>query len=144
MRRNRPGWDSYWMKFAMAAADRATCSRLQVGAVIVIDNKIVSSGYNGAGANVEHCEHWDDGTCMIAIHAEANAIMNAYAPLGPDVHTTMYVTHAPCIECAKWIVDWEINRVVYWTNYKTREGIEYIKSAKLEVIQLSDPIYKDI
>jgi dCMP deaminase len=132
------------MKFAIAASERATCSRLQVGAIIVVDNKIVSSGYNGATSKQDHCEHWDDGTCMVAVHAEPNAIMNANAPLGPDIHTTMYVTHAPCISCATWIIDWDFKRVVYYTNYKDREGIEEIKGAGIELIQLQDPIFRGI
>lgn len=149
MRRNRPGWDSYWMKFAMAAADRATCSRLQVGAVIVAGNKILSSGYNGADSKVEHCEHWDDGACEVAIHAEVNALRNIFIPpfeagTGIDIPQTMYVTHAPCIKCAHLIIGYDIKKVIYWTSYKSREGVEEIKGAGIEVLQLTDPIYKDI
>src|SRR5690242_2598573 len=71
----RPRFDEYFMLIAEQAAKRSTCSRLQVGAVLVQNNNVVGTGYNGAPRGIEHCVHTDDTPCRISVHAEVNALV---------------------------------------------------------------------
>lgn len=104
----RPTWDQVFMMHAQIAALRATCPRLHVGAVIVKDNRILSSGYNGAVSGQPHCT--DVGCLLIgdncnrSIHAEQNAITSA-ARFGISISdSSIYITHQPCLVCAKMII----------------------------------------
>ena len=114
----RPTWDEYYMKMAELAATRSTCLRRNVGAVIVVDNHAVATGYNGAPKGVKHCA--EIGGCLReklnipsgqrhelcrALHAEQNAIIQA-AAMGHAVEGgTIYITHQPCAICAKMIIN---------------------------------------
>lgn len=109
------------MDIALMVKERSTCPRLHVGAVIVKDNRIKGTGYNGSAPGLEHC---DDVGCLIienrckrTIHAEVNAILDTE----PDERkgATIYVTAQPCMECQKLIIASEISRVVYKEDYPT-------------------------
>ena len=112
------------MKLAFVAAERATCSRLAVGAVLSRGPILLAEGYNGAPVGHPHCVH--DGTeehCEIAVHAEVNAVLMA-ARLGiPTVGATLWATHVPCPRCAGLIVNAGIVRVVYHSFYKDDRGL---------------------
>lgn len=116
----RKSWDRYFMDIAFSAGERSTCPRAAVGAVIVIDNEIVSTGYNGAPIGAPHCE--DEGCiidpetnhCVRAVHAEVNAIIRAKRNLKG---ATIYCTHRPCTECSKAIANAGISMVKYAIRY---------------------------
>lgn len=112
------------MQVARVIAARATCSRLQVGAVITRDGRVVATGYNGAPAGMPHCQH--DGTeqrCTRAIHAERNVIGFAARHGVRTDQTTLYLTHAPCLDCASVLIAAGVVRVVYGETYRSEAGI---------------------
>lgn len=110
----RPDWDTYFLTLAEAAATRATCSRLKVGCVLVKERVVVSTGYNGAPRGIEHCKHEPgEGSCQEAVHAEANAIVTA-ARMGQSTSgTTAYVTHRPCHNCYRLMINAGVVQVYY-------------------------------
>jgi dCMP deaminase len=102
-------WDEYFIAIAKTVSSRATCERLKVGAVIVRDRTILSTGYNGSIRGSPHCVdegcYLVDGHCVRTIHAETNAILQA-AKNGVDLTgATCYVTHSPCINCLKHLIN---------------------------------------
>ena len=125
----RPGWDEYFMEIAQVVAKRSNCSRRQVAAVIVKENHLLSTGYNGTPRGVKNCF---DGGCprcaghtpsgkgldeCLCVHAEQNAICQA-ARYGVDVSgSTIYITISPCLTCAKLIINSGISEVVYGGDY---------------------------
>ena len=126
---DRPSIDDYFLEIASVVAKRSTCLRNTVGAVIVRDKRILSTGYNGAPRNLKHCldigcirdkENIASGThhekCR-AVHAEQNAIIQAALHGVGTEGATMYCTHQPCILCTKMIINAHIVRVVYTTSY---------------------------
>lgn len=134
--------DEMFIRMAHVAAERGTCNRLRVGAIIAIDSRPISMGYNGTPPGHEHCgpECNQDSPCTKTLHAEANAIHWAYKndPIWSDLmptDATLYVTDSPCIECAKKIHIAGITRVVYDRAYRIRDGIEYLEQHGVEVVQ---------
>ena len=123
----RPSWDKYFMGIAFSVAKRSTCDRKRVGAVIVWDRNIVSTGYNGAIKGMPHCDdggHWmSAGHCVRVVHAELNAILQA-AKLGLSTNgATIYTTTYPCWECFKAIVNAGIIAVYYSDIYRPDEAV---------------------
>ncbi len=141
----RPTVDEYFMEIAEVVAKRSTCLRNHVGAVIVRDKRILSTGYNGAPRNLEHCldigcmreqQNIASGTrheiCR-AVHAEQNAIIQS-ALHGVSIEdATLYCTHQPCILCAKMIINSKVKRVVFANNYPDTEALRFFESAGVEV-----------
>ena len=118
----RPSKDLYFMNIARTVATRSTCTRKQVGAVIVKDGVILSTGYNGSIRKMDHCEDagcWmEDGHCIRTVHAEANAIIQA-AKNGVSTNgATIYTTASPCFNCFKLIANCGIFEVVYGEHYR--------------------------
>lgn len=125
----RPSWDEYFMNIAEVVASRSNCSRRQVAAVIVKDQRIISTGYNGTPKGIKNCfeggckrcssnsaSGLDLGEC-ICNHAEENAIIQA-AYHGVSVkNATLYCTYSPCLLCAKMIINAGIKEVIYQDNY---------------------------
>lgn len=114
---SRPPWDLYFMEIARVAATRATCDRAQVGCVIVQDNRILATGYNGSIAGEPHCleaGHLEiNGECVRSLHAEENAINNA-AKFGVATNgATAYTTHFPCWRCFRTLASAGIKKIVY-------------------------------
>jgi len=146
----RPTLDQYFMEIAAVVAKRSTCLRNQVGAVLVRDKRILSTGYNGAPAGLEHCdsvgcarEGVESGTrhelCR-AVHAEQNAIIQA-ALHGIGIEgATLYCTHQPCILCAKMMINARISRVVYSESYPDGTALHFLKQAGIEVERMSPPL----
>lgn len=115
-------WDQYFMEIAQKVAERSTCDRANVGCVLVIDRQIVSTGYNGSARGASHCDDvghmMSGGHCVRTVHAEVNAIAQA-AKHGTKIDgATAYITHFPCFECAKVLVNSGIVRVVYSDGYR--------------------------
>lgn len=116
----RPTREQVFMRMAMVVADRGTCDRARVGALLVShDNLIVWPGYNGAPRGLGHCDELGhlmvDGTCQRATHAEINAIIHAARAGGGTIGSTLYTTHFPCPTCAKAIVTAGVSKI-FWVN----------------------------
>lgn len=138
----RPDWDTYWMNIVKEVSRRSTCLRQNIGAVVVNDKTIVSTGFNGAPRGLPHCSEIGclrdemkipSGTrheiCR-GVHAEQNAIIR-----GDPIHLrggTMYVNAKPCKICAKMIINAGIKEVVYIDHYPDNEGVEMIKQAGIK------------
>jgi len=145
---NRPSWNEYFMKLAWLVAERSTCVRHHVGAVIVKDKRILTTGYNGAAAGVQDCIHLGclRNTLNIpsgqkheicrAIHAEQNAIIQGGYHGISIKDSTLYCTHSPCILCAKMIVNAAIKRVVMNVEYPDNAFKELFSAAGVEFINL--------
>jgi dCMP deaminase len=136
----RPDWDSYFMKIASAVSERSTCDRAMVGCVLVRDKRILTTGFNGSPAGQDHCDEIGhlmvDGHCVRTIHAETNAIIQA-ALHGVSTRDAMcYVTHFPCINCTKALINAGISRIVYGEAYRTDENaMSFLKAAGIEIVQ---------
>lgn len=141
----RKSWDEYFMAIADVTAERATCERLQVGAVIVKDNTIVSTGYNGSIHGHAHCTEIgcllnEQGRCIRTIHAEMNAILHARREELEGA--TIYVTHEPCETCSKHIAQAGIKKVIYRHAYTNRfnsiflDGVEVIHFDQMVSMQV--------
>ncbi len=148
---SRPSWDEYFMKLAWLVAERSTCVRHHVGAVIVRDKRILTTGYNGAAANTKDCLELGclrnrlnipSGTrheiCR-AIHAEQNAIIQA-GTHGININGgTLYCTHSPCILCAKMIANAKIKRVVMSIEYPDETFKNLFKEAGIVFESMNIP-----
>lgn len=133
----RPEMDEVLIHVAHAMSARATCSYLQVGAIVAHDGRILTSGYNGAPSGMPHCEHTPRvpgepvTPCTTAIHAEANAIAFA-ARYGTSLdYGTMYTTVSPCVACAQLIINSGIVRVVTDNLYRDESGWNLLSSANV-------------
>lgn len=127
------------MELAKTVSTRATCRRRSVGAVIVRNRRILSTGYNGAPRGVPHCEEYGcDITqrCQLAAHAEQNAIAQAAANGVSCEGGTLYVTCQPCNACAKLIINSGIQRVVFEGDYPDPLAIELFELANVELIRI--------
>jgi len=127
----RPSWDQYFMTITRQVAERSTCLRAKVGAVIVRDKNILATGYNGAPAGLPHCTDVGclvyrsttpsgeiEENCFRCIHAEMNAIAQA-AKNGASIRdAAVYVTHTPCIQCFKVLINTGIKRIFFDKPYK--------------------------
>jgi dCMP deaminase len=144
----RPSWDEYFMEIVDLIKDRSTCIRRQVGALIVKDKRILATGYNGAPIGCKHCTEigcireklnipsGQRHELCRAIHAEQNAIVQA-AQSGTSVNGgSMYVTHQPCVLCAKMIINAGIKKVVFKGEYPDELAMELLKESGIKVERL--------
>jgi dCMP deaminase len=113
------------------------CSRKQVGAIIVKDEMIISDGYNGTPSGFDNCcEDAAGNTQWYVLHAEANAILKVAKSTNNCKGATLYLTLSPCKECSKLVIQSGITRVVFKDSYKDAEGIDFLKNAGVEIIQI--------
>lgn len=127
-------FDSSYLQMARVWASNSYCKRRQVGALIVKDKMIISDGYNGTPSGFENvCEDEQGHTKSYVLHAEANAITKVAKSGNSSDGATLYVTAAPCIECAKLIIQAGIKRVVYSDEYRLEEGVNLLRRAGVEV-----------
>ena len=149
--RERPTWNEYFMGIAELTAKRSTCLRRNVGAVIVQDRHIVATGYNGAPRGIDHCAQ--RGGCLRrelgipsgerhelcrALHAEQNAIIQA-ATFGHSIEGgTIYITHAPCVICAKMIINAGLTKIIVGTDYPDDFSSEILAEAGLKIVMFGD------
>lgn len=133
----RPNWDEYFKCMVLLASWRSPSERLKVGAIVTIDNRIVSTGYNGFFSGTEHMPIMRDGREQNTIHAEQNAICDA-AKRGVTLNEgTIYITHYPCINCMKVIIASGIKKIKYIDDYKNDEIVEALAiSAGINVIKI--------
>jgi len=147
----RPTWDAYFMDIAVLVAKRSTCLRRMVGALIVKDKRILTTGYNGAPSGIRHCIEIGclRETMNVAsgqrhelcrgIHAEQNAIIQA-AYHGVSIgNATLYCTNLPCSICTKMIINAGIERIYYLEGYADELAEAMLAESKIEVIQLNCP-----
>ena len=130
--------DKRYIRMAGIWAENSYCQRRKVGALIVKDKMIISDGYNGTPSGFETvCEDENNVTKPYVLHAEANAITKIARSSNSSAGATMYVTAAPCIECAKLIIQAGIRRVVYSEQYRLEDGLDLLKRAEIEVIYVN-------
>ncbi len=153
---DKPDFDTIFMELAENLARRSHCIKAQVGAVLVKDTRIISIGYNGPPAGTHNCDEEfpetgcprdSKGSCSLALHAEQNAILYAVKNGSNIEGSTLYVTLAPCISCARVIYTMKIAKVLFLNSYAAykgigvEEGVEFLKRFGVEVVQY---IPKDI
>lgn len=130
-------FDRSYLRMAQVWAENSYCNRRKVGALIVKDKMIISDGYNGTPSGFENvCEDEEGHTKPYVLHAEANAITKVAKSNNSSNGATLYVTAAPCMECAKLIIQSGIRRVVYVESYRLSDGIELLERAGIEVVQI--------
>lgn len=126
--------DLRYLRMARIWSENSYCQRRKVGALIVKDNMIISDGYNGTPSGFENvCEDENNLTKPYVLHAEANAITKIARSNNNSEGATMYVTDAPCIECAKLIIQAGIKKVFYARQYRLTDGTELLQRAGIEV-----------
>lgn len=142
----RPGWDEYFMEIAEVVAGRSTCLRRKVGAIVVKDRRILATGYNGAPVGLKHCMEvgclrelkgvppGERHELCRGLHAEQNALIQA-AVYGTAIQGAVYyVTHQPCVLCAKVLINAGIKKVVFKGEYPDRMALELFKEAGVELV----------
>ena len=143
---NRPDWDTYFMEITKIVATRSSCLHRQVGAVLVRDKRILTTGYNGAPAGMAHC--LELGGCLRdkmgfasgegheycrALHAEQNAVIQA-AVTGLSIQgSTLYCTHSPCSLCARILIGAGIQRIVFEEHYPDDFALALLKEANVQL-----------
>jgi len=147
----RPLWDEYFMKIAMLVAERSTCKRHHVGAVVVKNKRILTTGYNGAAAGVKDClelgclrdqnniPSGERHEICRAIHAEQNAIIQAGLH-GVNIEgSSIYCTHPPCILCAKMLANAQVKRYVTYGEYPDEEAKKLLQEVGIAFVKLDKP-----
>ena len=142
MLRNRISWENYFMNIAAEVATRSTCDRKHVGAVIVREKTILSTGYNGSIKGLPHCDEAGhemvDGHCVRTTHAEANAIVQA-AKNGVEINLSeIYVTASPCYSCFKLIANSGIKTIYYKELYRDERINDRAKEAGINLANLEE------
>ena len=127
-------YDKVYLKMALTWAELSHCSRKKVGAIIVKDDAIISDGYNGTPSGFDNCCENDLGeTHWYVLHAEANAILKVAKSTNNCSGATLYLTHSPCKDCSKLILQSGIKRLVFRDKYRDTAGIDFLVAAGLEV-----------
>ncbi|MDQ4128971.1 MAG: dCMP deaminase family protein [Actinomycetota bacterium] len=151
LKRIRPSWDEYFMRIALEVATRSTCPRLAVGAVIVRDKRILTTGYNGSPSGLPHCEDVGclirivDGreSCQRTLHAEQNAIIQAAYHGVSVTGSSIYSTHQPCLMCVKMIMNAGIDEVYFAAGYPDPLAMELAAEGGLSMVGFPDPGTRD-
>ncbi len=146
----RPTWNQYFMTITRQVAERSTCVRAKVGAVIVRERNILATGYNGAPAGLPHCidvgcllyeSRTPNGdieqNCYRTIHAEINAITQAAKNGAAIRDADIYVTHSPCIHCLKVIINTGIKTVYYEQDYKLQTLEELLEHSRIRLVKVA-------
>ncbi|MCR4392316.1 MAG: cytidine/deoxycytidylate deaminase family protein [Candidatus Acetothermia bacterium] len=148
----RPTWDEYFIQLSRLVSSRSTCLRRRVGAVLIKDKHIISTGYNGAPRGLPHClelgclreenrvKSGERHELCRATHAEANAIVQAALHGVSTAGATLYCTTAPCAICAKMLINAGVARIVYEEGYPDALGMEMLRSAGVAVESLTSPV----
>jgi dCMP deaminase len=138
--RTRVDWHSYFMNIARQVATRSTCDRKHVGAVIVRDRTILSTGYNGSIRGMPHCDDVghdiEAGHCVATIHAEANAILQAARNGVAIGGAELYTTASPCWPCFKLIANAGLKKVYYGEFYRDEKSLAVARQAGIELVDL--------
>jgi len=140
----RTSWDQYFMEIARQVATRATCDRKHVGAVLVRDRIILSTGYNGSIRGMPHCDEvghlMENGHCVATVHAEANAVLQA-ARTGVRIEgSSLYTTASPCWPCFKLVANAGIVRIVYGEFYRDPRIFDVAARLNIELVSLAEAV----
>ena len=139
--KKRASWDEYFMRIALQAATRSTCDRKHVGAVIVRDKTVLSTGYNGSIRGMPHCDDvghmMENDHCVATVHAEANAIIQAARHGAAIDNSDIYITASPCWNCFKLIVNSGIRRIFYLEFYRDEKILTVAKEAGIELMHVT-------
>ena len=143
----RPSWDSYFLQIADVVKQRSTCLRRQVGALLVKDKRVLTTGYNGAPTGLRHCEEvgclreirqvpsGERHELCRGLHAEQNAIIQGALHGVPLSGADLYSTHQPCAMCAKMIVNASIKRIILAGSYPDELAEEILKEAGVQIVR---------
>jgi dCMP deaminase len=139
----RSTWDEYFMDIAKQVASRATCDRKHVGALLVRDRTILSTGYNGSIRGLPHCDEvghmMENGHCVATVHAEANAIIQA-AKNGVAIDgATIYTTASPCWPCFKLIANSGCVRIAFGEFYRDHRIFDFAAKLGIELVAVGAP-----
>ncbi|MCM3599507.1 ComE operon protein 2 [Robertmurraya korlensis] len=149
MSNHRLTWDQYFMLNAHLISMRSTCNRLNVGSVLVKNNRIISTGYNGGISGDDHCLdagcYVVDNHCLRCLHAEENAILQCALEGVSTKGSQIYVTHFPCIHCMKKILQAGITKIYYTHDYKNHEYCYHLlRISNVEAIKLEMDIENEL
>lgn len=149
MSKNRLTWDQYFILNAHLISMRSTCNRLNVGSVLVKNNRIISTGYNGGISGDDHCIdegcYVVDNHCLRCLHAEENAILQCALEGVSTKGSQIYVTHFPCIHCMKKILQAGITKIYYTHDYKNHEYCYHLlRISKVDAIKLEMDIENEL
>ncbi len=136
---DRPTFDEVYIQFAETIARRSTCKRLAVGTVITTTDyrKVLAVGYNGNASGLANTCDWDEAGNCGCLHSEENAVINCDAPR--ETKKFVYVTHLPCVACAKRLINLgNVEKVVYRNNYRKTEAVGLLRSVGIEVFRAED------
>ena len=137
MTEHRPTWDEYFTQIVKVAASRSSCKRLNVGCLLVKDNRIISQGYNGFLPGCPHKSIVRNNHEQSTVHAEQNAIADCAKRGASCENSTAYITHYPCIICCKLLLASGIKKIKYINDYKNDELVsEYCKDCSVDIIKL--------
>jgi dCMP deaminase len=140
-KRKRMSWDEYFMGIARQVAERSTCDRKHVGAVIVKEKNILATGYNGSIAGMPHCDDvghmMENGHCVATVHAEANAIIQAAKNGVAIAGASIYITASPCWNCFKLIANSGIKEIYFGEFYRDERIFEVAQTIGIRLIDLS-------
>ncbi len=139
----RPSWDDYFMAVVKIVAARGNCDRLYSGAVLVKNNRIIATGYNGAPPGLPTCDKvghlLEDGHCVRTVHGEHNALLQAARISGPNADgATLYTKYSPCIHCTKYVIAAGVKRLVIGKVYRNPQALDLLKEAGLEVVEYKE------
>lgn len=142
---SRPSWNEYFMSITIMVADRSTCLRRKVGAILVKDKRILATGYNGAPSGLRHCEEvgclrettsvpsGERHELCRGLHAEQNAIIQA-AYHGFSIRgATLYCTNKPCVICSKMLINAGIRKILYQDGYDDHLADQMLREANIEI-----------
>jgi dCMP deaminase len=147
---NRPSWENYFMGITALVAKRSTCLRRSVGAIIVKDKRILTTGYNGAPSGIRHClevgclreqlnvASGERHELCRGIHAEQNAIIQAAFHGVSIKDSTLFCTNLPCSICAKMIINAGIKKIYYQSGYADSISEDMLQEASVELIKVDD------
>ena len=139
---NRIGWHEYFMRIAEQVGTRSTCDRKHIGAVIVRDKTILSTGYNGSIRGAPHCDNaghdMENGHCVRTVHAEANAVAQAAKHGAAIDNSEIYITASPCLTCFKLIANAGIKAVYYKEFYRDERINKYARQADIKLVYMGN------
>ncbi len=140
---DRPSWDEYFLKLTDLVATRGTCQRLKVGAILVKDRKIISTGYNGSPRKTPDCFEagclMEGGHCVRTVHAEINAVVQAAYNGVSTLASTIYVNNLPCYHCVKVLINAGVEKFIFRRDYRPDpETLKLLKQAKIELVKIEE------